>query len=1145
MESIHPRKLLAFLFISLSLLGLSCLRFVSPAAAKSDNFTCKEDSNDLQTAMRFYTKGLLVSDVSEYIFNDAKPVHSSLFGQVRDLLAKEDELLPYAHPRIVMGESQWEDLLKMYANDATFNEEGTWSNYFRKQSLNHGLSKFIKFMSSIYNTTSTLYKGHAFDVSEEYELYRRSLLPLVRLIEYGNIGNTDSFPQCALWASVALKRAKDGHEPFIPLDTYQICIQAAVAWSKVVLAHRTYYCSPICPTTYNISTQMHLWDYKRRFSLDYMWVSGGTGLAFTYDLLYKFISESDKITIRSAIALVCMNRYAWGTNEFSTRDAPNAIDDPHRIFSNWAGYNSNLYITNLAIEHEIGYDNYTSHVLRSHGKPYGFNKGLNDRYSALLEEYLKHSFYPDGATFEDGYSYFLGLREGTLGLLASHRRGSNILSSPRFKNLIHNAAQMFEPWHCGYLIGHSGGGGNDYNAYAGLFRYVYPNGSLPGMLWRQRFGTYANNKPCRITWWQTRTQLMFVGGEHSSVADCPEALDEDSKNLLQLSYYATRRGLLISRSSLSQNATYMHFDARPDAFLVGHDNADRGIFTFSAHKQTWIDDADWSTNRDSRRHSLVHVDGLAQDLRAPSVKMFKIEDKGAVVIAAADLTYAYNVQWARGHNYNVPPYQQVVVYNDTDGTRQLNWVLFPEPEKSSPWSLGWPVDDKAEDIGFRDDMTLNGEEHIGFSGLWIWKRPYRTNPISRVVRSMGLVRSQKGNHGYGIIVDSILGVGDTEHVFESYLVLHVDVRVNDKVSSCRGDTCLIRLENGKGAFADLHIHALGNNLEYRVEVFGRGPYTRVIISSVRRESEQFWLILYGHIGVSDEIMTSMTSAGTVVVTYEGERKSFATSKEDYSLYLMEGERDEVDVGEVELPEQSMEPFSPMEESDGVATATSESEEIGQDVEVSPETSEGRGETSHSPEEENVGEFAETPTLVSPESMDESDGFQDEEENEEYDEMESESSEEQKGEDEIMENAIRPMQPGYLLKRNLVFQNEMNSNRSTFYNVTAAGDYQVTYIFRSRSNPRRGLRDKIMTCSKKTSMEAVISIYDCGSDGQYDEKYYSRGCKKVESGFKEYRCRYFRTRLMIGLTPRRKYLLVLSMKLVGSRPNLVVRHGRGG
>lgn len=74
-------------------------------------------------------------------------------------------------------------------------------------------------------------------------------------------------------------------------------------------------------------------------------------------------------------------------------------------------------LANLAIKGESGFDDRTATVLAGNSTS-GFNKRLHGHYSALPKHCMLHSFYPDGSSFEDGYSYFTGLRGGSVGLLS-------------------------------------------------------------------------------------------------------------------------------------------------------------------------------------------------------------------------------------------------------------------------------------------------------------------------------------------------------------------------------------------------------------------------------------------------------------------------------------------------------------------------------------------------------------------------------------------------------------------------------------------------------------------------------------------------------------------------------------------------------
>lgn len=157
--------------------------------------------------------------------------------------------------------------------------------------------------------------------------------------------------------------------------------------------------------------------------------------------------------VNSAIGLLVKGRTHWGISDTSDRYSPNVMQHPHRIFSNWAIYHANLYLANLVIEGETDFDTMAS----AFGA--GFNTNVNEKVPALYTAYMQHAIYPDGSSFEDGYTFDLAFREGSLGFLALARRGENHLDTPRGRNMIHYAAQSYEPYRCGNFVGHSSGGG--------------------------------------------------------------------------------------------------------------------------------------------------------------------------------------------------------------------------------------------------------------------------------------------------------------------------------------------------------------------------------------------------------------------------------------------------------------------------------------------------------------------------------------------------------------------------------------------------------------------------------------------------------------------------------------------------------------
>lgn len=794
------------------------------------------------------------SDVTAYQYSDENPVNPDLFLSARNFKTPDSEFAPGVHPRVAVGKLEWERIVNAYANDSFFGISGSWSSHFLNLTLSHGPDN--EELQTWVSMDTNAYTGSGTDNAAGLKKLGDNVLKVGEGLGSGLF-------LYALHLSVDEVRKANGHPSHLKADqTFSKLATLLTNWAKVVLAHRATYGCEGCKHV-DGEQFSELWDTSKYWEVSDDWFTGGLGLALSYDVIYDRLSVDQRRTIRSALALIVHKRWSWGLQDWSDRKSPNVVDTPHRIFSNWAMYHANLYLTNLAIEGETDFDSATRAVLGP-GKS-GFNKKLNDKWPFLAKAYMAHSVYPDGSTFEDGYTYGIAMRESTLAFIALARRGHNEVDTPRFRNFIHNAAQNFEPWQCGSFVGHASGGGNFYQAFHALARYVYPDGPLPQMMWRQRMGSeFINNAPCRIQWHQTVVQMAILGGEHAMEAgDSPGTLPSSVSSLFQKSFYASRRGLLIGRSSLDEDAIYMHFDARPDAFFVGHDNADRGVFTFSALKRTWFADLDdWESTTASTYHSLMHVDGQAQRLKAPSVRMMKVleEEDGNVLVAAADLLYAYNTQWGPGSlGGNV------------------------EKETGSPRDFGWPADDSGEDIGFADDTQINGEPDVGFSGLYVWKRAFRKEPLTHAVRSMAIVRDTTE---YALIVDSFgVSGSSSNHTFESRFILGPDVSVQHDLSSCTANSCKIVLKDNNSSTLDLHILTLGSNLNFKT-ISLPNSNGALLVESAGQKAEEFWCVLHPHRGHTKNFSISKKAGGSIVeIKTDVGSRQFEVGSHDHTLSL--------------------------------------------------------------------------------------------------------------------------------------------------------------------------------------------------------------------------------------------------------------------
>lgn len=1025
-----------------------------------------------------------------------KGLDVSLFGDLSVSPASASELVPYKHPKLVMNEEQWTALLDRYADLSHFSRDGSWSKAHRMFTWEKGpLSDHISKLSSL---DTSLYTGDVEDLSDISETKRMSLQPLADLIVLGDDLSSGSLFMCTFWAMVNEKLPREYR--LLPENTFDTCKNAAVAWSKIVLTHRAYNCGAKCPSGEG-AYRAYAWDHGLLWSIYKDSALGLGPLTMFYDIAYSRLSTEEGRVIRSAISLAIMNQESWGTTEKSTRNSPNAAIHPHRIFSNWATYHSFLYLANLVVEEEHDLDVYASAVIHYERKE-NFPVDYLNRFTAVINASMHHTIYPDGSTAEDGYTYIIALREGSLGILAAERRGLNFLGTDRFRALIHNLAQITEPWQCGRILGHASGGGIGYPAYAAFFRYLYPNGPLTKMIMRQRFGEkFLDNNPCRVQWFQNMMQMTFLGLEHDErdPAESFESLERNILSKIPTSYYAPRRGLLIARNGFTEKDAYIHFDARPDSFFIGHENADRGVFTFSACRQTWlIDYPEWRENIDSRKHSVVHVDGLAQDEKAPPVKMLKTEEHGDFVVASANLTYAYNVQWAKNWPDGGTPTREVSTYQ-SDGLLSEVFTIFPLKEVGDPRNFGWPARDEGADIGLaRPKANLWGDDDLGFKGMYTWKRKYRTVDLSWAVRSVALIRSTE-NTGYLMVADSFsVSDGLSVHKFESYLMLDDDVDVSRTDSYCIGGTCFFKLfviDNvlDSQSHAEIHVVSHGSELEYRIEKFTSDyEHMRIVIVSDNRADEEMFIAVHGYTDIGPSLTMSRLPSGGVRVRYGEDIRNFQLDAQTHSLDV------------TTVPTTSPEATASATPSNTVAPSPS----VG--VSPSPEPSE-----SPSPQPMISVSPSTSPT-----------------------------------------GKNQPMPYEELTKEADWFEtDQMSADRSEFFLATGRSHqivfkiYTKTIAVRSRITEQKGKKGfknankramkstaseeaelrkyRLTTCHRRTVAITDIAVYDCGEGDLADGRYYGRDCYLLFESLPQDGCKKMRTVMRRHLETGRAYFVVVS------------------
>jgi len=462
-----------------------------------------------------------------------------------------------------------------------------------------------------------------------------------------------------------------------------------------------------------------LWD-STNYTVGESWTIGSAGLAVSYDVLFNDMSEAQRSVVREAIAIATRGRTPYGTG------LPKGFG-----VSNHYGYHGDLAVLLCAIEGEKGYHKPTYENIR---------RILVDHWAAAYTEL--------GASHEDGYLN-LGLRAGSRGLVALARRGHNVFATRKYRNFLDYVALEFEPFPGGAFVGGASGSSMAelYPTFAVVGRYMHPEHPAANFICRHILGDDYS----RRFRWQGHLDFLIFGGNWQGPQTREQMLRDSG---LPLARFYPERGKLVARSDWSDNALQFTLDARPDAFVIGHDKVDRGSFTLSALGRNWAANGWFGKWNLSDENSLVHIDGKAQGWKAPSVRFQAHHDSPVATTGSADLKYAYDWQWT-------PPWPSKGG-NPSDG-----W----EPEQSDPRDLGWPRDHAPDWLPSRIYGSATGYATKPPPGNWMLRRPY--NPVLRATRATATVR---GPHPYVVIADDIQK--DTgEHTYAWLMQIPTDLEL--------------------------------------------------------------------------------------------------------------------------------------------------------------------------------------------------------------------------------------------------------------------------------------------------------------------------------------------------------------------------------
>jgi len=447
-------------------------------------------------------------------------------------------------------------------------------------------------------------------------------------------------------------------------------------------------------------------------------------LGLAYDFSAKWMTDEQKTLMRRVIAKAVAGRRGYG------QDGPPRMRDV-----NWVTWDLTIFLANLAIEGEEGFD-----------------REVHDVGIETVKAFLQWGIDKYGLPYECNGKSGGGLEFQLLSMVALARRGDNFFGHPHWRRMMAAQVQCTAP--DGTITATRGtyGGGPLNRQILSAFKVFYPADRCVDYLLRSPEASrpfdpqaYRRQLP------EDPGRMRLPGPTYPGMAKSL-LYDADGKGTgraeldLPLDFSDSVQGMFSSRSDDSETALWINMQARPDLYLgAGHMHHDAGSFYLQADGVTWGQDGLLPTERESVNHSVILIDGKGQDGDLGETPV-KVKYLGAAMgeqgaMATADLKYAYDYVWtaqipswdtphAKGYEWEIETDRDVVkIFKGTQRYRINYW----QPPLSNPW----------------------------FPTL---RAPF--NPVRYAFRSAGLVR---GRHPYAVCIDDIRK-NDESHLYEWQMI---------------------------------------------------------------------------------------------------------------------------------------------------------------------------------------------------------------------------------------------------------------------------------------------------------------------------------------------------------------------------------------
>ena len=537
-------------------------------------------------------------------------------------------------------------------------------------------------------------------------------------------------------------------------------------------------------------------------------------LGFCYDLLYDWMTEDQRVAVRSLLAAQTAGRLTLG-----------ATESDYSLSTNWRTFHDHIILASLAIEGETGHD----------------GAALATNRQALKTFFTQWGVGPEGFNRE-GPGYFgFGTHSAALALYALSRRDEDLLATTRFHQSAQEMFYQMAPDGSGRMYGANDGpgwgNGNGNTALYPILKAAYPEDPFIDWVTRNALApansVIAASQPLIMAIWG-RAPLAGNTSFAATTAASPRPLH----------LFSAQRGFGVARSDWSNSALQVDFENRFDAFALGHSHAVRNHFTLFALGREWIGGHGYHYIANDLK-STVLIDGLGQS--SASLQALAAAGKPAVIswpplpgkflenldhpllsVFAGDAKPAYTYSWS-GQNYaynpgDVPAGSIQTPYRWKD--LAYPGYVFPTP------NIG---DNAWADTFIRAEAT-----------------PF--NPVERAFRSVLTIR---GSRPYVLVLDDIQKDSTprtytwSANTVTNYNVVDMAIQgaatpteavLYHTPDAAAGPRLLVRVLEGQGTAA------APITLENTPLDFGEGPVAarRIQITRTATVAPDFKVLLYPH-----------------------------------------------------------------------------------------------------------------------------------------------------------------------------------------------------------------------------------------------------------------------------------------------------------